>query len=107
MSQRNEPVNCGCGGEAKVYDCDKYDSFSMLYWVSCEKCDITTDSYDSEEEAIDAWNKAMGERTAKVHFISTKMGFSIRCGQCNRPVCAEESYCPYCGARLEWNEART
>ena len=57
-----KPIHCGCGGEAIVHDCDQYDSFAMLYWVSCEKCGITTETYDDKAEAIKAWNRAMGGR---------------------------------------------
>jgi hypothetical protein len=69
MTEELKPVRCGCGGEGKFNECDQYDTFSMLYWVSCEKCGITTETYDTEAEAITAWNKAIGERTAKVEKV--------------------------------------
>lgn len=45
-----------------------------IYAVECNKCGICTCEYDTEAEAIEAWNRAMGiaeksstvERTAKV-----------------------------------------
>ena len=64
MNKELKPVRCGCGGKAKVapYHGDGYESF----YVYCQKCNIETDYYEFEAEAITAWNRAMGERTAKV-----------------------------------------
>jgi len=58
MNDDLKPVRCGCGGEAKVapYHGDGYESF----YVYCQKCNIETDYYEFEAEAITAWNRAMG-----------------------------------------------
>ena len=53
-----KPVRCGCGGEAvKV----QHELFSCVFgWdIHCMKCGIETQMFDTEAEAISAWNKAM------------------------------------------------
>ena len=51
-----EPVNCGCGGEARVIML-----IPEVYAVECSKCYIRTGSSAcTEAEAIKVWNKAMG-----------------------------------------------
>jgi predicted nucleic acid-binding Zn ribbon protein len=62
----NKPVKCGCGGEAKVISYLSREYCKMAYYVRCENCGTETDDLHSEAEAIEAWNRAMGERTAKV-----------------------------------------
>ena len=101
-----KPVRCGCGGKAKItilhWDTiEDYDD--PTYLVECENCEISTKDYDTEAEAVKVWNKAMGERTAKVEYRITKMGYSYRCSNCDNFIpnsCVK--FCPECGARLEW-----
>ena len=50
-----KPVPCGCGGEAVVHE-QEYGE----YEVYCPRCFITTDDYNTEAEAVTAWNRAMG-----------------------------------------------
>ena len=45
-----------CGGKADYY-CEEYDSADKGYNVECEKCEARTATYDTPEQAIDAWNK--------------------------------------------------
>ena len=40
-----------CGGEAFLFEESEY-----CIYVECEDCKIATPAYDSEAEAIDAWN---------------------------------------------------
>ena len=68
----------------------------------------STENYDTEEEAIEAWNRSMGEQAplAKVNEIATRS----YCGECGErlddydDICGEPpiKYCPKCGAKLEW-----
>lgn len=60
MTDELKPVRCGCGGEA-----ESALSFAYEYYVMCHKCGTRSDYFLKEVEAIEAWNKAMGERTAK------------------------------------------
>ena len=50
-----KPVRCGCGGEAIVDQTDGYDE----YQVYCPKCFMSSGTFNTEAEAITAWNTAM------------------------------------------------
>ena len=97
------PVRCGCGGEAEMFFPFTNNS---VYMIECKKCGICTSAYETEAEAIQAWNTAMGakdidvptkERTAKV---IDEVGLS--CGNCDQWLKLGWSWCPKCGAKLEW-----
>lgn len=71
------------------------------YDITCMKCGIVTDYYGTEEEAINAWNKAMGERTVKAEQYDWDVWF---CPNCNQDIGWKDKYCCGCGTRLEWDE---
>ena len=111
MTDELKPARCGCGGEAEVL----HPSYTYCMVVMCHKCGIKTPYMNSEAEAIEAWNRAMGnrmefhtvkERTAKVDAghksVITGMLMDGHCMQCGRYVMDEDNYCPGCGCRLEW-----
>ena len=104
-----KPVPCGCGGEAKVGHIKKTSYLLKDRWyIGCPKCDICTGIYDTEAEAIEAWNRAMGERTAMVWKPAEgrpayEKGI-CSCGYVLSVLQRDFVYCPMCGARLEWNE---
>ena len=81
-----------------------HPSYTHCIVVMCGKCGIKTPYMNTEAEAITAWNRSMvGRLTAKVGYRKTKMGLSYRCCHCDNRIdnsCVK--YCPYCGARLEW-----
>lgn len=57
-----KPVRCGCGGEANIYIYEarwKITEDGYQRSVGCLKCGIATQLYDTEAEAITAWNRAM------------------------------------------------
>ena len=58
MSEELKPVRCGCGGEAEVCKSPLEDGY--CYFVKCERCETATNIFVKVEEAIMAWNKAMG-----------------------------------------------
>ena len=60
MTDELKPVNCGCGGKAIVGSWWRYSDGKRVYAVSCAKCGIQIKPFDTETEAITAWNKAMG-----------------------------------------------
>ena len=61
MTEELKPVRCGCGGEAVVRHIEKTSNLPKDRWyIGCPKCDICTGLYDTEAEAVQAWNKAMG-----------------------------------------------
>ena len=102
MTDELKPVRCGCGGEAVAIG----DADNDIYFAKCDKCWISTDLFHSEAEAVTAWNRAMGERIAKVTLLTpdTKGYWSTngRCQGCGFLLERAYAYCPNCGARLEW-----
>ena len=101
MENSDQPVRCGCGGEAQVLE----PSYTNCYVVQCGKCGIRTPFMSTDEDAIEAWNNAMARMTG--HWISVES--ETVNGKCS--VCGYESrlyendvygehYCPNCGARL-------
>lgn len=103
MSKELKPVPCGCGGEAKLEMSHDING-TEIYQVRCPDCGIRIGYRYTEGKAVEAWNRAMGERTAKVTYLSTKMGLSFCCGNCGKPVHSEGKYCHHCGCRLDWSE---
>lgn len=51
-----KPVRCVCGGEAQVFFPFTNNS---VYMIECKKYGICTNAYETEVEAITAWNRAM------------------------------------------------
>ena len=106
MTDELKPVRCGCGGEAIVDQTDGYDE----YQVYCPKCFMSSGTFNTEAEAITAWNLAMSgvvvaknattERTAKVVEGQKDSWYCTGCGKwCDK---GEDIYCAHCGCRLEW-----
>lgn len=87
MSEELKPVPCGCGGEARVQRVRTLKSHVLV--VMCTKCEIATNYYQTEAEAITAWNRAM--RRAKVDILPNT---------CEDK--GEMPFCPHCGDELEW-----
>lgn len=56
MTDELKPIRCGCGGEANVLE----PSYTNCYVVQCGKCGIRTPYMNTDDEAITAWNRAMG-----------------------------------------------
>lgn len=55
-----KPVRCGCGGNWAIVT-GRHPVAKYIYWyVRCEDCGTRTDEYDTKEQAIEAWNRAMG-----------------------------------------------
>lgn len=111
-----------CGGEAEM----KYEvspAFGDIYYVQCECLRAQTQLYQTESEAIAAWN-ARAERTCELELDGTfkyKHGGSgheqkelfgtewrvmerRRCSSCHKVLLVDDSiayeYCPHCGAKV-------
>ena len=107
-----KPVRCGCGGEAWTDYIIGEPSEGVGWFVCCKNCEIQLPpEYDTEAEAITAWNRAMGakdinvpskERTAKAEYSNAECAYL--CSECGRVVQIEDAFCCGCGRRLEWNE---
>ncbi|MBQ6503196.1 MAG: Lar family restriction alleviation protein [Flexilinea sp.] len=73
-------VPCRCGGKALLGIFESTEiTGGRVYIVICDDCKIRTDYYPEAEEAVKAWNRAMGakdinvpanERTVEVELIS-------------------------------------
>ena len=103
----NELVNCRCGGEADVHFIGntyigEFHKFIGKYFICCEECGIKTSIYNSKKEAIEVWNKAMGEQTAIVKSFGHPCGTYGYCSNCGGYCVNEEPYCPHCGAKVKW-----
>lgn len=106
----NKLVNCGCGGTAyhDSASCWNHEQEEWMpnFWhrVICKNCGTQTKAFYTEVEAIQAWNKAMGKRTAKVKNIIHTRGYPPEgeCSNCGFDVYDDGEYCPHCGAKLEW-----
>ena len=110
MTDKLKPVRCGCGGEAKINQTSETG-----FAVYCERCVIHTGLYHHKEDAIKAWNTAMGEKTVKV--IREKLEEDVTIGaftfhkgtnviskcSCDKWVRIGDKYCSECGAKLDWS----
>lgn len=90
-----KPVRCGCGGEVVIY---VTYFWGKCYVCQCDECGTASRPCDTEAEAITAWNRAMGERTAKV--IRLEDG-RVVCSACLEPLGIKSNYCRTCGAKLD------
>ena len=110
MNNELKTIQCGCGGEAKTVLNEFYN-----YLTHCLVCGMSTRAFDTEAEAITAWNKAMGAKDINVpnkFATDTNVwnktakfkqdGEFLRCGKCNHIVDSGYKYCSECGSRLEF-----
>lgn len=102
MSEELKTVRCGCGGEASCYFTHYW---GKCFSVQCSECGIETKPYDTEDEAIMAWNKAMGAGKSEIaitkgYWMTTYDG--LHCSVCNYKceTTALPEVCPHCGTRL-------
>ena len=105
-SNNLKPVRCGCGGEGEVHIMG-HELTKAQYYINCEKCDTRTWFYDTESEAIEAWNKAMGAelrsncealRSCAAPWEPDRNRYC--CEICGHYVGKYDAYCGGCGAKL-------
>lgn len=88
-----------CGGEADLIDIS--DEYEGEYWVAHQCANgtsVETNSYDTEAEAIAAWN-SRAERTCRN--ISGKNWWAFECSECGEMIeQGVPEYCPSCGAKV-------
>lgn len=94
-----------CGGEAEMLTAESMHG-GYLFGIMCNDCRSRGDVYDTEAEAIAAWN-SRAERTCK----QEERGWGtegdharvwLTCGHdCMVPTVQDlPNYCPNCGARV-------
>lgn len=116
------PIKCGCGGEAHPVITILYDT-PTLYRMLCSGCGISTSVFDSEEEAVNAWNKAMSGKDPNIltkskskakaieHKVSIIADDGLKydrseylCSNCKKKIFGDDDYCANCGCELDWTE---
>ena len=108
MNDKLELHHCGCGGEAFSHFIPLMGNLPSCF-IYCKKCGIKTIPFQTESEAITAWNTAMGERTTKVGnqiFNNSNpytVGAWIGTCECGELVSYSSKYCHMCGAKLDWS----
>lgn len=81
------------------------------YFIYCSKCKGRTKYYNTENEAIKAWNHRISPKSEVIEHIMTitdtdrnKYSRSeYLCGACKKKVLAEDEYCSHCGEQLDWS----
>ena len=102
MTEELKPVLCGCGGEVVIMPTP-----SGRFAVGCQKCDICTGLYNTETEAITAWNTAMGAKDINVpnkgewiNVSKTAWLPEFQCSKCGEKYTYRHNFCPNCGADM-------
>ena len=85
-----------CGGEAEMLTAESMHG-GYLFGIMCNDCRSRGDVYDTEAEAIAAWN-SRAERTCELTFDGTDGNFG--CSECLENIPPLSNYCPNCGAKV-------
>lgn len=95
-----------CGGEAKINRIVNTFYQYARYFSSCTRCSAESKMFETEQEAIEAWNTRT-ERTCFVQYEYTGEPFfhsihvhELSCGHDVRLYEDAPIYCPYCGAKV-------
>ena len=108
----SELLDCPfCGGEARLFDISWTTTaygghmFKDPFWqVICDKCKAGIGDFNTEAEAIAAWN-TRHERTCHIEHMPKNEELRCRswlaCSECGNEIDNYEmKYCPNCGAKV-------
>lgn len=117
-SSKSELLPCPfCGGEAEILTAESMHG-GYLSGIMCNDCRSRGDVYDTEAEAIEAWNTRAPMSDEDLKILLDELGVSERtchpviaitedggyeyalCSECDGRIEPEDNYCPNCGARV-------
>lgn len=89
-----------CGGEAETLTAESMHG-GYLFGIMCNDCRSRGDVYDTEAEAIAAWNTRHVETCENMRekFGYKRLFVCSECGVSFDPDC-EINYCPSCGCKV-------
>ena len=58
---KNNEYGCGVYDPETLAVIDSFDAEANTFWVECEECFAMSNGCDTEEEAIEAWNRRTHE----------------------------------------------
>lgn len=87
-----------CGGEAEILTAESMRG-GYLFGIMCNDCCSRGDVYETEAEAIAAWN-SRAERTCQLIEDSGLLHCSECGGAAEKRLWAYWHYCPNCGAKV-------
>ena len=99
-----------CGGIAIIRRRNPDHIMREKCFVCCVDCKGKTKYYDTENEAIEAWNyrvEQTSEVVEHVMIITDTDGNKYKrseylCGSCKKKVLEGDEYCSHCGEQLDW-----
>lgn len=99
-----------CGENATIRKKCTNHFIGEKYFVCCTKCKGKTRYYNTENEAIKAWNCRIKPKTEVIEHIMTVTDIDrnkyVRseylCGACKKKVLGGDEYCSHCGEQLDW-----
>lgn len=96
-----------CGGKAEIHPSNDWDAkfTGATFFAWCDKCETRGDYYNTEAEAIAAWN-TRAERICHIEYPyygdAPVINGQPRCSECKTEfvVGMFPNYCPNCGAKV-------
>lgn len=97
--QELKPNRCRCKGKAIV----KQDKKTGKYYVICRDCLTRSATFESRNNAVDAWNNSAGRKASSqtTKAIYNANNRKYQCENCKSFVNKNDKYCHECGMFIE------